>query len=223
MQDHSRSIKGMSIAIIVISAISILFSFIGNIFISILMNEYPSYGSYFGYDSYYGYDYIDMFDEPYAYLLLGLGSAFIIWAIVCNIATLIASILTLRYAGNPDRLGLCFGWSIAGAIICFLNGSMVSMVLFIIIAVFANKDKNAFKNANIQNYDYGYSPDIKVPYSSYSEFVASNPVDTGYGSDTFSTDTMIENKTIFDNGVAIEPISQGNDVSPENGIGSKQE
>lgn len=155
-QDHSKAIKGLSIATIVISALSIVFSGIIIAIIGFMMSiadssvvDYSSSYPYYD-DYYYDYSYIDPDEYIGAYITGIITNALLGWAILCSIFTLVTGIIGLRFGARKDKLGLVFGWSIAGAVVGFLGTGMIVAVLMIITAVFANKDK--------QLYAAGYVP-----------------------------------------------------------------
>lgn len=61
--------------------------------------------------------------------------------LIAKIVALIASILALRNADKPEKLGAAFVWAIIAAIISFLFGSIISCVLFVVSAVYINRVK----------------------------------------------------------------------------------
>lgn len=150
---HAGAIKGMSIAVIVLAALGIIGAILIMVFSGLLsavvldggyglMNDLTyEYGALDG--SYYGYfDAEDAFFVSMLMMLVGGGLS--IWVLVCCVVTLIAGIFGVLHAANPAKLGLVMGWAIAGAILSFLGGSIVTVVLLIIVAVFANADKRTF-------------------------------------------------------------------------------
>lgn len=149
---HAGAIKGMSIAVIVLAALGIIGAILIMVFSGLLsavvldggyglMNDLTyEYGSLDG--SYY--DYLGPEDALFISIFMMLvGGGLSIWVLVCCIVTLIAGIFGVLHAANPAKLGLVMGWAIAGAILSFLGGSIVTVVLLIIVAVFANSDKRA--------------------------------------------------------------------------------
>lgn len=149
---HAGAIKGMSIAIIVLAALGIIGAILIMVFSGLLsavvldggyglMNDLTyEYGSLDG--TYY--DYLDPEDALFVSILMMLvGGGLSIWVLVCCVVTLIAGIFGVLHAANPAKLGLVMGWAIAGAILSFLGGSIVTVVLLVIVAVFANSDKRA--------------------------------------------------------------------------------
>ncbi len=78
-----------------------------------------------------------------AVLGIGVAGAFVIWSMACSLVALVASILGMRNYDKPLQLGSAFGWSIAGAVTSFLTGNIISMVLLIISAVYIDKTRKA--------------------------------------------------------------------------------
>lgn len=76
-------------------------------------------------------------------IILGLGAAYIVWSVICCVIALIAGIKGIRNCKSVDKLSGVFGWSIAGAITSFLYGNIVVMILLIIAAVCASKDRKS--------------------------------------------------------------------------------
>lgn len=76
-------------------------------------------------------------------IVFGLGAAYVIWGVICCIISLVAGIIGLRNCRNTAKLGGAFGWAIAGAVTSFLYGNIVVMVLLIISAVCISKDRKA--------------------------------------------------------------------------------
>lgn len=162
--DHAKTIKGLSIATIVMSSIAILGCVIGFFALGVggfAANTYGpdaihysqnhvdhSIAAHMG-DGYYG-SYAFSEDDLMGLLefALVLGAIGIAWELLCAIVSLVAGIIGLRGANVPERLGRVFGWGIAGAVAAFLSGRVITCVLLVIAAVYASKDKNAPKLAN---------------------------------------------------------------------------
>lgn len=147
---HERYIKGLSIAVIVLAGIGILGTLIGALVIGALGSALGSmpidyldsahhHGYTHGYDYYYGMD-----NAEVLLFLTGIGGFACVFALICCGVTLVAGIMGLRAAKDPSKLGVAFGWSIAGAVLAFLGCGIPSAVLLIIIAVFAYKDKSYY-------------------------------------------------------------------------------
>lgn len=173
MNPDSRVVRGVSIAAIVLSALGILGGLVIALFMGIastslndptvvnaLISELESSSTSSAFDgssSYSSYDYSGMTqDEAMAvasasiFLMVGLSLGYVLCKVVC----LVAGIIALRNCNNPAKLGGAFGWSIAAAIVSFLVGGMISMVLFIVSAVFISRVRRAYAAAPMGAYGY---------------------------------------------------------------------
>lgn len=135
--NHAKAIKGMSIANIVLGILVILGS----------MGGCAALG--FGGYAMTGYDYIPLDNGTYLDaaaaasipVVLSVLSALVA---ICGILVLIAGIMGVRGADRPEKLKGVMIWNIVGAIASFCGAGIISLVLCIVVAVFASKDKNAF-------------------------------------------------------------------------------
>lgn len=168
-QNHAKALKGMSIAVIVLSGLSILgcvtslvsvFGLGGGVLGALSPSNMGGYGSYS--------DAVDIM-----LLSMAMGGAFFGWALVCSIVTLVGGIVGLRNGAEPSKLGTVFGWSIAGAILSLLFGNLVGMTLFIIMAVFAHKDKELAASGCYQQAAYGGQAFYAAPAMPYGMPMAS--------------------------------------------------
>ena len=186
MNPDSRVVRGVSIAAIVLSALGILGGLVVALFMGIastslndpavvnaLISELESSSTSSAFDgssSYSSYDYSGMTqDEAMAvasasiFLMVGLSLGYVLCKVVC----LVAGIIALRNCNNPAKLGSVFGWSIAAAIVSFLVGGMISMVLFIVSAVFVSRVRRAYAAAPMGAYGYQqpqqYQQGFQVP------------------------------------------------------------
>lgn len=173
MNPDSRVVRGVSIAAIVLSALGILGGLVVALFMGIastslndpavvnaLVSELQSSSSSSAFDgssAYSTYDYSGMTqDEAMAvasasiFIMVGLSLGYVLCKVVC----LVAGIIALRSCTNPVKLGGAFGWSIAAAIVSFLVGGMISMVLFIVSAVFVSRVRKAYAAAPMGAYGY---------------------------------------------------------------------
>lgn len=173
MNPDSRVVRGVSIAAIVLSALGILGGLVVALFMGIastslndpavvnaLVSELQSSSSSSAFDGsspYSTYDYSGMTqDEAMAvasasiFIMVGLSFGYVLCKVVC----LVAGIIALRSCTNPAKLGGAFGWSIAAAIVSFLVGGMISMVLFIVSAVFVSRVRKAYAAAPMGTYGY---------------------------------------------------------------------
>lgn len=147
-QNHAKALKGLSIAIIVISALALAGCLIGMVFTAVAGSAASAYMPEY-LDSHYSNGYSSSHelaqnaDDALALLTLAsiVGVGMMGWVVLCSVITLVAGIMGVRNCANPAKLGTVFGWGVAGAIIALLSGSFIVMVLCIIMAVFANKDK----------------------------------------------------------------------------------
>ena len=151
---HARTIRGLSIAVVILSILSILglifsLAFIGVGGAALGSEEVRGAASYslsMDPDSAYTMEQLGITeDDAFGMLgfLLGLGAMYVFWGIICSIVTLIAGIIGMRNYDKTDKLGKVFGWSIAGAVMAFLYGNIITLVLLIIAAVCASKDRKA--------------------------------------------------------------------------------
>ena len=144
---HAGAIKGMSIAVIILSG-SILIMVFSGLLSAVVLDSGPDIAYHFelaengaivGGGS--AVDPEDAFIVSVILMLVGGGVS--IWMLVCHVVTLVAGIFGVLHAANPPKLGFVMGWAIAGAIVGFLGAGFITMILLIIVAVFANSDKRA--------------------------------------------------------------------------------
>lgn len=173
MNPDSRVVRGVSIAAIVLSALGILGGLVIALFMGIastslndpavvnaLISEFESSSTSSAFDGsspYSSYDYSGMTqDDAMAvatasiFIMVGLSLGYVLCKVVC----LVAGIIALRNCNNPAKLGGAFGWSIAAAIVSFLVGGMISMVLFIVSAVFISRVRRSYAAAPMGAYGY---------------------------------------------------------------------
>lgn len=198
MNPDSRVVRGVSIAAIVLSALGILGGLVVALFMGIastslndpavvnaLVSELQSSSSSSAFDgssAYSTYDYSGMTqDEAMAvasasiFIMVGLSLGYVLCKVVC----LVAGIIALRSCTNPAKLGGAFGWSIAAAIVSFLVGGMISMVLFIVSAVFVSRVRRAYAAAPMGAYGYQqpqqYQQGLQVPQQPANQQVSLQP------------------------------------------------
>lgn len=137
---HAKAIKGMSIANIVLGALGLA----GTLIVWMVLGAGGSYVANSGYDYFYTDDgYI--INTSDINMILGLIGFFVFWVLICFVIVLVAGIIGVRGAAKPDKLKGVMVWNIVGAVASFLGAGIVSLVLCIVVAVFANKDKKAFE------------------------------------------------------------------------------
>lgn len=188
-KNHAKAIKGLSIASLVISAVLVVVSLIGAIFMGVAaanadqiaagMGDYNysyydrDYDDIYGHHFEYGHGYDDFYDDYYddyyggysdpQFVAVVFGALVFacILAMIMNAATLLGSIIILRNWNKPQNYGKVFGWSIAGAIVGFFGSGIILTVLFVIIAVFSNSDKKLYMSGAYGN-AYG-AGNVTVP------------------------------------------------------------
>lgn len=146
MQDsNARTVRGIGIAVVILSVLALIMFGLGAIAVGALgafVSDPSWYGdgiSINGYD--HGY-YDSLSAEEAAGLMSGsmlLVTWLLVWGALCAAVSLVAGILGIRVPAHPDKSGSAFGWSIAGAIVAVLSGRLVTAVLLVIAAVYANK------------------------------------------------------------------------------------
>lgn len=135
---HAKAIKGMSIANIVLAALGIFGCLIACAGLGV--GGAAVTGS--GYDYFYTDDGVMITTGDLAGLL-GFAGIFVFLGVICFIFVLIAGIMGVRGADKPEKLKGVMTWNIVGAVASFLTGGLITLVLCIVVAVFANKDKQA--------------------------------------------------------------------------------
>lgn len=100
-------------------------------------------------DGYFGYSTSSEDVEAIMDIALAVVNALLIWEIIVSAVTLVFGILGIVGAGKQEKLKALTVCGIVGAVIAFLGGHIVLVVLFIISAVMANKDKTTALNQAI--------------------------------------------------------------------------
>lgn len=151
---HATLIRGLCIATLVFSALTILTYVVTLFTVGIggsLWNEYGTDAITYSYNTHDNslagnMDVNGLTEDE----LMGFGnfiwtllSVLSVWGLVTAVVTAAASIIGIIGAPDRDKLGRVFVWSIVGAVAAFLSASFITAVLFVIAAVFARKDKNA--------------------------------------------------------------------------------
>ncbi|MEC4184320.1 hypothetical protein VJ918_05795 [Adlercreutzia sp. R21] len=155
--NHAKTIKGMSIASIVLAALGIL----GVLITWMGLGAGGAAVSGSGYDYFYTDDgYIIETSDINA--ILGVLGILVFWVFVCLVLVLIAGIMGVRGANKPEKLKGVMTWNIVGAVASFLGAGIITLVLCIIVAVFANKDKQALTAAPYAAPAYAAVPTVPV-------------------------------------------------------------
>lgn len=153
---NAGNIKGLGIAVLALSIFVMLccllcFVLLGitnaafgeGTFMDHLAYELSSelnYGYGLGYN---GYD----MSQGIASFIISILGVLVGWELLTCIVSLVAGIVAMRQAHNIAKYGSIFSWAIAGAIASLLGGRIIATALLVVIAVFANKDKNAVETA----------------------------------------------------------------------------
>lgn len=158
MERSSRTLRNVNLAVVIVTGIELFLSVLilmlmlmgasamsdpefANAVMSQLQGGTASGSSAFdgsGSSAYGAYDYSSMTQEQFEAMIyasagyIGLGVAFKVFA-------LIAGILGMRNADKPEKLGAVFVMDIIAAIVSVFTSSMISLALFIVSAVFANR------------------------------------------------------------------------------------
>ena len=169
---NARIVRGLSIATVVISvlailavlAVAVLLAVLGSYmndpaFVQRVIDEAYSQGS-----SVHGITANDVT----MLVSLGIGTilAALVWSAICSALALVAGIVGIRNSSKQEKLGTAFGWAIAGAVMSFLTGRLITMALLIVSAVYLNKMRK------YPTIPYGQ------PYNPYGRYGQQTP---GYG------------------------------------------
>lgn len=148
----ARMVRGLSIAVIILSSLAIAGMLVVMFFLGVggaalndprVLNEIAVIDS--GpvvIDEYHSYDLDPNDAAALGSFAIGLGVALTLGSILCSAVTLAAGILALRRHNQPEKIGVAFGWSIAGAIAALLTGRIITVVLLVVMAVYLNKLRN---------------------------------------------------------------------------------
>lgn len=192
MTSDAKTVRGLSIAIVVLSAISILFilvcfaglAFVGTFandpgFLSALNNELQSSAqssSYFD-DDYEYYAMLSSMDaSTLVHAFIGIGGVALGLLLACIVVSLVSGILGIKNCDRRAKLGMTFGWMIAGAVLSLLSGRFITMTLTIIAAVYVNKLKKAPEQPVSPQGAQGY-PGQPYPYN--PAFYQQQPMNPG--------------------------------------------
>ena len=186
MNSDSKTVRGLSIAIVVLAALGILSVIVGFAIIAIFgvavndptviaeiqneLNSAPySSGNYFDDD----YIYLGGMSSSEIVMLLntaiGASAFLLVLGLICVVVQLIAGIKGIKHCANPSKFSKLFGWTIAGIVVSVLTCSVITLVLFIIVAVYVNKMKKLPPEAFAQQ-QMGYAG--AQPYANQSAFQA---------------------------------------------------
>ena len=160
MSSDAKTVRGLSIAVVVLSALSILAVILGFAALAafgVVAND-PSFVSELNHelqDAAQGNT--NYFDDDYAYyqalsgtdvstvlgVVVGLGAFALVWGFIGSVVPLVSGILGIRNCARREKLNMTFIWAIVGAVASLLMGNLITMALLIISAVYLNRLKKA--------------------------------------------------------------------------------
>lgn len=165
MDKNAKVIKGLSIATIVLSALSIigllivvgLISWAGS-----MMND-PNVARYLLDDYTYGYGHsYDSYLEGVLFVTGGLSIAvaLVFIDVIFHAFVLVTGIMGLRHCNEPEKLNVTFICAIISACLCLIGGGWITMAVLIILAVYIYKFRKGPQMPPV----YGYAPGYGQPY-----------------------------------------------------------
>ena len=175
-ESNARTLRGVSIAVVVLSVLAIAAFLIGAVAVGVFgaFAADPSlYGNGISLEGYDHGQYDSLGPEGIASLVglsIGIAMAFLVWGLLCGATSLIAGILGIRNYNKPEKLGAMFGWSIAGAVVAFLSGRIITTILLVMAAVYAHKLRNPLPAAYAQP-----QPVYGQPYQPQQPYAAPQP------------------------------------------------
>lgn len=163
---HAGTIRGLGITVVVLSAAAlalcllcaVLLGLTGAFFDSSLLDMTAAEMARSGaFDELYGYGYSyggygissAEVDSILGFLVVVCG-ILLGWESITCVLTLIAGILAMKHAAKVEKLDKLFVWGIVAAVAAFLGGRLITMALLIVVAVFANSDRNTAQTAQWQ-------------------------------------------------------------------------
>lgn len=176
---HAKAIKYLGIATIVLAGLTILGCLIGFVATSALSAYSSAYYPVAGYGHHgmmmsggYSSDYMGMV------VAANIFGGLLFWKLACAVVALIAGIMAVRMK-EPTAHGLhvVFIWAIIGAICSLLAGSLITMALLIVVAVFAEMDRRALEAPAAA------APQQTVPAATVTAAPANTAYAAAYGDD----------------------------------------
>ena len=187
LKSNSKAIKGLSIAIIVISAISILASIAcvagSKLVMNLISNEtvkneiVDSINNYSYQDQYDDkYDYDDIYDpdeaiheynfqidnpdefEDIMHIILTFFNIMLIAGAVLSVYKIIAAAISIKAANGKASLGVASGLTIGTIVMSVLCASVITLILSIILLVYIQKEKQYVQFAAQNNVVANASP-----------------------------------------------------------------
>jgi hypothetical protein len=155
MTSNSSTIKGLSIACLVLSILGVLVG-IGLVALFGMYSAYMSdpnvsaavvdqvmkQGTSSAFDGSYAYSTADV-NTAMALsggVFVGMGVGYL----ACRVVALVAAILALRNYNDAAKLRGAFIWGIIAIVLCVFTGSFISAVLFLILVIFISRARREF-------------------------------------------------------------------------------
>lgn len=167
----ARMVRGLSIAVLVLSILAILGSLLALAVVGIggvavtdpsVIAEMERSGAVSG--KLNGHSLSGAEAAGLAVLSLGVIAIGTGWLLICAVVSMVAGILGMRNYDKPEKLGAAFGWTIAAAVLAFLSGRIVTTVLLVVCAVYINKLRNPQVNPYGQPQPVYAQPYPQQPY-----------------------------------------------------------
>ena len=155
MTSNSSTIKGLSIACLVLSILGVLVG-IGLVALFGMYSAYMSdpnvsaavvdqvmkQGTSSAFDGSYAYSSADV-NTAMALsggVFVGMGVGYL----ACRVVALVAAILALRNYNDAAKMRGAFIWGIIAIVLCVFTGSFISAVLFLILVIFISRARREF-------------------------------------------------------------------------------
>ena len=162
-----RKVRGLSIAILVISILSIIASFCIAGFVTLatnlaatevtdgsimelLQDDFYDYEDKNNYEQFLDSDDVKAGTDFAASTINIIVWTVCIFVVILSIFQLIAAAIGMGVVKKPQNAGKAFGWGIAGIILAFFS-NIVNFILFIISVVYANKARKQISAENAPN------------------------------------------------------------------------
>mgnify|MGYP004477432419 CR=1 FL=1 len=192
MSSDAKTVHGLSIAVVVLSALSILAVILGFACLAafgVVAND-PSFVSELNLElQETAQGNTNYFDDDYAYyqalsgtdvssllgVVLGLGVFALIWCLIGSVVPLVSGVLGIRNCARREKLNMTFVWAIVGAAASLLMGNLITMALLIISAVYLNR----LKKAPVEQPPAGYNG--QPPYGYGQPYGCNAQQPYGYG------------------------------------------
>ncbi|MDO5329697.1 MAG: hypothetical protein Q4E88_06375 [Coriobacteriia bacterium] len=151
MKNYKNTVFGLSIAIVCVSAISLILAILSIIYTCVGYNSMQNTdlvvglanGLNLGYETFIqGKDMVIGSSSVSLEDMLSLGLTatlcISIFSLLCAAYTLIAGILGIKFYKNVQKLRIVFCFDVAGAVVSLLSLNFINLILFVICGIFAH-------------------------------------------------------------------------------------